>query len=179
MRITGKIRIIETGIDTKPFLEELEQNKHLWQMVKKMQDIGGDKDPYGFLPLCMGVEDKPGNIKNSDIHSKTPAYWQFPMIRKFLNERNASEHSRAAFFKLAPGGCVGKHIDDGDYYLNKDRYHFSLSGVYNYWCDGDWLEVHPGTFFWFDNKREHWADNIGGVDRVTFVFDLKHSSTNP
>jgi hypothetical protein len=30
MRITGKIRIIETGIDTKPFLEELEQNKHLW-----------------------------------------------------------------------------------------------------------------------------------------------------
>lgn len=179
MKLTGKIRIIETGIDVNPFLDELERNKDLWQMVSKMRDIGGDKNPYGFLPLTMGIEDSPGNIKNSDIHMRTPAYLRFPVMRKFLVDHMASEHARAAFFKLKPGGTVGGHIDDGTYYLDKDRYHFSLQGTYQYFCDGDWLEVQPGTFFWFDNKKDHWARNISNVDRITFVFDLKHSPTNP
>lgn len=77
------------------------------------------------------------------------------------------------------GGSVGQHIDDGTYYLNKDRYHFSLQGAYQYWVDGEQIEVQPGTFFWFDNKLEHWAKNIDSVDRITFVFDVVHGSLNP
>lgn len=177
--MSEKIRIIETGIDVTTFLEELQRNSSMWKMVAGMPNIGGNIDPVGFLPLCMGVEDRPGNIKNSDIHKRTPAYNAFPMMRKFLVERNASNHSRAAFFKLAVGGSVGQHIDDGTYYLNKDRYHFSLQGVYQYWVDGEQIEVHPGTFFWFDNKLEHWAKNIDTVERITFVFDLVHGKLNP
>lgn len=174
-----KFRFIETGIDTKPFLEELKKNDSLWQMVNQMQDIGGDLDPPGFLPLTMGVQTKYITIKNSDYQKNTPAYEKFPVLREWLKNHNANDHSRAAFFRLPPGGQVLKHIDDGEYYLDKDRYHFSLQGEYLYWVDGESYIIKPGTFFWFDNKVMHSADNISTVDRITFVFDVRHSPNNP
>ena len=175
----SNFRFIETNIDVTPYVEELKANDHLWHMVSQMRNIGGQLNPYGFLPLTMGVQVNGANIKNSELQQNTPAYEMFPRMVKFLKDHNCANHSRAAFFKLGPKGSVGDHIDDGDYYLTRDRYHFSLQGRYRYMCGGEEHIIEPGTFFWFDNKKIHAAQSIGNVDRITFVFDLPYSDTNP
>jgi quercetin dioxygenase-like cupin family protein len=39
--------------------------------------------------------------------------------------------------------------------------------------------VEPGTLFWFNNKLEHSAKNIGDEVRITLVFDVPHNKRNP
>ena len=85
------------------------------------------------------------------------------------------------------GKITGKHIDQGKYYLTKDRYHLSIKGLYRYtvWDDGDddstkeIITVEPGVFFWFDNKKNHMAENIGPAERIAFIFDVPMSAGNP
>ncbi len=175
----SNFRFIETSINPDPFLEELHENEKYWKMVSNLENIGGLKNPYGFLPLTMGVQVNNENIKHSDKQQNTEAYNNFPLMRDWLIRHNASKHSRAAFFKLKPGDSVGMHVDDGNYYLTRDRYHFSLQGEYEYWVDGEIYLIKPGTFFWFDNKKPHSAYNCSDVDRITFVFDLPFSVENP
>ena len=71
------------------------------------------------------------------------------------------------------------HIDEGTYYLNKDRYHLSLQSRYQYYVGDETMLVEPGTFFWFNNKIPHGAINVGDVDRISLVFDVPHNQSNP
>ena len=94
-------------------------------------------------------------------------------------QHNIHNISRGAFFRLPPLGSKGRHIDEGKYYLTRDRYHLSLQGEYLYEVDGEEHIIKPGTFFWFDNKKPHSAVVVSDEDRITFVFDVPHSPTNP
>ena len=59
---------------------------------------------------------------------------------------------RCAFLSLPVGEIVGTHIDEGTYYLTKDRYHLSIQGKYKYTVGDETMIVEPGTFFWFNNN---------------------------
>jgi mannose-6-phosphate isomerase-like protein (cupin superfamily) len=74
---------------------------------------------------------------------------------------------------------VGRHIDEGTYYLTRDRYHLSIQGRYEYFVGDESVIVEPGTLLWFNNKLMHGTKNIGDVTRITFVFDVPHSKSNP
>ena len=39
--------------------------------------------------------------------------------------------------------------------------------------------VEPGTFLWFNNKLPHGTENLGDIERITFVIDVPHSQYNP
>ena len=184
MSSSDYIRIIAEGIDPKPFLDQIQKSDWKWMNRTASADpdsYGGDFDPPGFLPLCMGVADADDTaaIKNSERLQRTEMYDRFTEVHKFWKQWGFTEHARAAFFKLKPGGTVGKHIDDGTYYLNKDRYHLALQGTYRYRVGNYEMIVNPGTFFWFHNKEYHGAWNIGEVDRISLVFDAPHSPNNP
>ena len=69
---------------------------------------------------------------------------------------------------------VGAHIDEGTYYLTRDRYHLSIVGTYQYFCGTDTAIIEPGTLLWFNNKLPHGTVNIGDETRITFVFDIPH-----
>ena len=45
------IIIIEENIDVKPFLEEMDLDDWDWVSKQKGNNIGGNKNPYGFLSL--------------------------------------------------------------------------------------------------------------------------------
>ena len=74
---------------------------------------------------------------------------------------------------------VGAHIDEGTYYLDKDRYHLSITGQYQYFVGEESIVVDPGTLLWFNNKMPHGTVNTGDVTRIIFVFDVPHSPNNP
>lgn len=164
----------------KPILRQLKNNNDDWRAVWKYENTGGDLTPYGFLPMVMAVVEKESDDpKNSELLQKTPLFEKYSEIFKWLYSKKIFNISRCAFFKLPIGGSVGRHIDEGTYYLTKDRYHLSLQGEYLYTVDDETHLIKPGTFFWFDNKKYHSAKSIGNVERITFVFDVPHSPNNP
>jgi Aspartyl/Asparaginyl beta-hydroxylase len=168
-------KVLKTDIEVAPFIQELDSNSDLWGMVASLENVGGDKNPYGFLPLTMGIQFGNQDTKDSEYQADTPAKRRFPLLNQWLLENNFSGHSRAAFFKLAPNGNVLPHIDDGKYYLTRNRYHLSLQGQYLYSVDNEEMVINPGTLFWFNNKKVHSAKNISNVDRITFVFDVPYA----
>tara|TARA_B100000427_G_scaffold232854_1_gene195970 strand:- start:372 stop:926 length:555 start_codon:yes stop_codon:yes gene_type:complete len=171
------IRIIKTGIDPKPFLDQMDSDH--WNWVSRQKNLGGKKNPYGFLPLVWAKV--PPGIDPHEHSGKEPTglYDHYTEIHKFWKKYKIKKTGRAAFFKLAPGRKVLEHIDRGDYYKHKDRYHLSLQGKYRYRVGDEEMIVEPGTFFWFYNKVPHSAENVGDVDRITFVWDVPHHKTNP
>ena len=62
---------------------------------------------------------------------------------------------------------VGAHIDEGTYYLDKDRYHLSIQGQYKYFVGNEDVIVDAGTLLWFNNKMPHGTVNLGDETRIT------------
>lgn len=171
---------IHNHIDVSKILQQVLDNPNDWNAIKDYPNVAGKTNPYGFMPLVMAVvanaEDNP---KNSERQKNTPLHDKYTEIHKFLRSYNIKKTSRAAFFRLYVGDSVGEHIDDGSYYLTRDRYHLCIQGSYLYSVGGEVKQIQPGMFFWFDNKKSHWAYSNGKEDRLTFVFDLPHSPNNP
>ena len=107
------IIIIEENIDVKPFLEEMDAED--WEWVSKQKGIGGDKNPYGFLPLVWARVKKGEDPHDAMGQGKTPLYDKYKNIQKFWERYNITQTGRAAFFRLKPGNSVGTHIDKGLY----------------------------------------------------------------
>jgi quercetin dioxygenase-like cupin family protein len=150
-------------------------NPQDWQAVSTYKNIGGQTNPYGFLPMVMAVVKSGVSPKDSEMLADTPLKSKYTELYSWLKSQGISKTARAAFFRLRPGDSVGRHVDEGKYYLTKDRFHLSLQGRYLYEVDGEEHIIEPGTFFWFDNKKPHSATNIDTVDRLTFVFDVPYS----
>jgi hypothetical protein len=177
------IRIIETNVDVSGILKQLEQYSGDWGSQKKIKDTEQlDSNKYtvtvDVLQLIMGGIAKEGEyVGNTEICEKTPAYEHHTEVLKFVFNR-FKKLRRCAFLSLPVGQIVGTHIDEGTYYLTKDRYHLSIQGKYEYNVGDENIIVEPGTFFWFNNKLPHSAINIGEEPRITFVFDVPHHKKN-
>ena len=176
----SNFRFIEKNINVEKILGQVLKNPNDWDHASTIKNIDGDLTPYGFLPLTMAVVRKKGDEpKNTELQKNTLMWYKYTEIRKWLKSYKCHRHSRAAFFKLKPGDSVGWHVDEGTYYLTRDRYHLSLQGTYEYSCGDEMHVIEPGTFFWFNNKIKHMAFNNSDIERITFVFDVPHSRKNP
>ena len=180
------IRIIKTGINVSKILNQLKQYPEDWGAVRNIEGAKNCIDEHGFpevdagvLQLIMGaVTSLDQYVGDSELCRPTPAYYHHTEVIRFL-KRHFHDHSRCGFLSLPVGGSVGKHIDVGDYYLTRDRYHLSIQGTYEYTVGDESVIVEPGTLLWFNNKLEHGTRNVGDCVRITFVFDVPHSKSNP
>lgn len=176
----SNFRFIDKNIDVSKIVAQLKLNWDDWKAVSRMSNTGGDKNPSGFLPITMAyLPDASHNPKNCEETQNTPWYNNYTAVIEVLNSYGIYKHSRAAFLLLRPGGSAVRHVDEGTYYLTRDRYHLSISGRYLYEVGGEEHIIEPGTLFWFNNKKPHSAKVIGNEDRITFVFDVPHSDKNP
>jgi len=181
------IKVLQTGINVSKILKQLEKYSEDWGNQRKVKnteslvDRGYDDIPVGNLQLIMGgVKTKEDFVGNSEINIKTSAYQKHTEIRKLIKKFVGDvELQRCGFLSLPVDGIVGAHIDEGTYYLTRDRYHISIQGTYQYFCGGESVVVEPGTFLWFNNKLPHGTVNLGDIERITFVFDIPHSPNNP
>jgi hypothetical protein len=177
------IRIIETNVNVSKILKQLDQYPEDWGSQKNIKDTEQlDSNKYtvtvDVLQLIIGGITKEGEyVGNTEICNKTPAYEHHTEVLKFVFDR-FKKLRRCAFLSLPVGQIVGTHIDEGTYYLTKDRYHLSIQGKYEYNVGDERIIVDPGTLFWFNNKLPHSAVNIGEEPRITFVFDIPHHKKN-
>lgn len=181
----ANIRIIKTGINVTKILNQLQQYPQDWGVqrtvdgAQSMLDQGFPEVDAGVLQIVMGgVETMDDYVGDTEICIPTPAYKRHTEIVGFLR-RNFKKFSRCGFLSLPVGGVVGTHIDIGNYYLTRDRYHLSIQGTYDYTVGDETVRVEPGTLLWFNNKLPHGTKNVGEIVRITFVFDVPHSKNNP
>ena len=63
---------------------------------------------------------------------------KFVKTKQFIEQGNfkeaAQELHRCGFLSLPVDEIVGAHIDEGTYYLTRNRYHLSIVGRYQYFC---------------------------------------------
>lgn len=183
----NNIKIIETGIDVSKVLKQLQEYPEDWGSQKKIEKAEQlDSTKYlitaDVLQLIVGgIKNKDDYVGDTEICIKTPAFEKHTEIIKLLEKRfkKVDKIRRCAFLGLPVGEQVGSHIDFGTYYLSKDRYHLSIQGKYLYTVGDEQVIIEPGTFFWFNNKLNHSAVNIGDDVRITFVFDFPHHKNNP
>ena len=171
------IRVIKTGINVSKIQTQLEKYPEDWGSQKGVKNAEV-KDPHQYitsvdvLQLVMGGIEKPGQqVGDTEICIKTPAYKNHSAVRKVVR-KYFPEIRRCGFLALPVDEMVGAHIDEGTYYLNKDRYHLSIQGQYQYFVGKESIIVDPGTLLWFNNKIPHGTVNLGDVTRITFVFDV-------
>ena len=175
----SNIVIINDRVRIQPIVKEIESRFKDWHRISSIKGVGGKVETTNFLPLAMAVV-KPGcDIKSVEESMHTPFYQVYVETVKWLRSVNCGHHSRAAFIRLTPGSSNSTHIDEGNYYKSRDRYHLALMGKYRYVVGEEEMIVHPGTFFWFNNKIPHASYNIGDVDRIALVFDVPHGPNNP
>jgi len=179
------IKIIEVDIDISKILSQLKKHPEDWDSQKKLRgshslsDRGFDELPISTLQLIIGgVKSKKDFVGDTDICIETPAYKKHTEIISYLSTKFKKIH-RCGFLLLPVGEIVGSHIDEGKYYLSRDRYHLSIQGTYQYFVGNESLIIDPGTLFWFNNKLPHGTVNLGDVPRISFVFDVPHSPNNP
>ena len=177
------IRIIKTNVDVSKILSQLKQYPEDWGSQKNIED-SEQLDPTEYIVtvdvlqlIIGGIETEDQYVGNSEICIKTPAYEKHTEVISYLS-KYFKKLRRCAFLALPIGGEVGIHIDEGTYYLTKDRYHLSIQGKYEYTVGDETVIIEPGTLFWFNNKLPHKAVNIGDNIRITFVFDVPHHKKN-
>ena len=176
------IKILKTRINVKKVIEQLKKYPLDWDHQKHLKDTqslvdrGYDDLPVSALQRIMGsVNNEKDFVGDSEESVKTPAYPHHTEIRKIIRKHfNNRELHRCGFLSLPVDGMVGAHIDEGTYYLTRDRYHLSILGRYQYFCGKENVIVEPGTLLWFNNKLPHGTVNVGDETRITFVFDMPH-----
>jgi hypothetical protein len=180
----NNIRIVKTDIDVSKIQAQLKKHPGDWGSQKGLDNVEV-KDPHQYitsvdvLQLVMGGIETPGQqVGDTEICIKTPAYKNHSEIRKYLRKYFPTMY-RCGFLALPIDEIVGAHIDEGTYYLTKDRYHLSIQGRYQYFVGNESIIVEPGTLFWFNNKLPHGTVNIADEVRITFVFDVPQSENNP
>ena len=177
------IRVIQTGIDVTSVLEQLKQYPEDWNAARNMKDAHNVVDDYGFpeveagvLQLVMGAIESPDQyVGDTELCIPTPAFEHHSAVFRIIG-RYFRHVSRCGFLSLPVGGEVGTHIDIGDYYQTRDRYHLAIQGTYAYHVGDEEVVIEPGMLVWFNNKLPHGARNLGNNVRITFVFDVKNPS---
>lgn len=173
-------RRMKSGVNVAFLLEEIASVPNAWELNTGRQDKIKVQREAQAIPIRGLVKSKINGRKKRDVHESrwTTISKQFPRFRAFLEafatEQNA-ELSRAKVIRLKPGRQVYPHIDRGEYYEVRDRYHLVLqSPAGSHLKSGDEeVRMQERELWWFDNHAMHEAHNDGDEDRIHFIFDLR------
>ena len=171
-------RLIRRDVDVAPFLEEIDERPEVWLEQTGRRSIRVQAAAEA-IPIRGLRKSKIAGRKRRDVHESryTTLSRSFPYTRRFLEEFARSmeaELGRAKIVNLPPGKRVLPHVDRGEYYACRDRYHLVLDSSAAWMRAGDEeVSMKPGELWWFDNKSIHEAWNPSARRRIHLIFDLK------
>ena len=172
-------RCVRDAIDVHPFLDEIASIPDAWHLSTGRQDKIAVQREAQAIPLRGLVKSKINGRARRDVHESrfTTSSRPFVVARAFLESFAAAQQAemgRAKIVRLMPGRRVYPHIDRGEYYRLRDRYHLILrSPAGSYLKSGDEeVRMREGELWWFDNNQMHEAYNDGDSDRIHLIFDL-------
>lgn len=175
--------LVKENIDPTPFLQEINNVPSAWDHLTGRQDKIKVQSQVLAIPLRGLRKSKIAGRARRDVHESrnTTISRNFPFTMHFLQdlaEELDAELGRAKLANLPPGKKVLPHIDRGEYYKIRDRFHVVLkSKDGNYLAAGDEkVHLREGDLWWFDNKISHEAVNESSEERIHLIFDLEPHS---
>lgn len=192
--MSKNFKLIKKNIDVNVFLNELNTFLSLgntWSDVRS-KDIKVQRDTK-HIDIRRAVLGKPSinipkktllyevaNSEYHELHFKNYPYFTktYDFLEKFGDELGG-QLTKVMIVSLAPKSKVFPHIDHGDYYLGKDRYHIPIktNGSVNI-CDNEEQIYLNGELWWFNNKKMHEALNPEDEERIHIIFDILPQKRN-
>ncbi|MGO9261460.1 MAG: PQQ-binding-like beta-propeller repeat protein [Bryobacteraceae bacterium] len=170
-------KLIRSGIDVAPLLEEVRLREEAWLLDTGRQNkIRVQRDTNTiFLRTAVHRPDLPLN-ENQESRLTSVAK-DFPRALAFMTEFAGEMNcqlSRATIVRLKPRSQVFRHIDEGSYYFLRDRFHLVLHSSTGsvLMSGGEQVRMQEGELWWFDNKQYHESCNESGDWRIHYIFDL-------
>lgn len=172
-------KLMRSGIDPRPFLDEISAVEGAWDMSTGRQDKIAVQREALAIPLRGLRKSAIGNRKRRDVHESrwTTTSRFYPLARSFLEDFAAAEDAilgRGKIVSLPAGKRVYAHVDQGEYYRVRNRFHFVLRSTRGSWLKAanEEVRMQEGEVWWFDNDQMHEAHNDGDEDRIHMIFDM-------
>lgn len=174
---------IRAGVPTEPFLNEIAGVDNAWASATGRQDKIAVQREALAIPLRGLRKSQIFGRRRSDVHESrwTTGSAHYPLARAFIRDvaRDLDcDLSRAKIVCLPAGRRVYPHIDNGEYYRLRGRYHMILKSSAGSWMKAgdEEIRMREGELWWFDNDQMHEAFNDGDEDRIHIIFDLLPAS---
>ena len=172
-------KLIRENVPTAPFLNEIAAVDDAWANATGRQDKIAVQREALAIPLRGLRKSQLFGRKRRDVHESrwTSGSVAFPLARAFITDVAAeldADLSRGKIVCLPAGRKVYPHIDRGEYYRLRGRYHLILKSSAGSWMKAgdEEIRMKEGELWWFDNDQMHEAHNDGDEDRIHIIFDL-------
>lgn len=100
-----------------------------------------------------------------------------PVIFDLMRVVEGEQLGRVIITRLAPGGWITPHRDEGAPATYYDRYQIGLQvlpGVL-FRAGDETCEMQSGEVWWFDNTQEHEVRNNSAQDRIVMIVDIRRT----
>ncbi|MDP3779525.1 MAG: aspartyl/asparaginyl beta-hydroxylase domain-containing protein [bacterium] len=167
-------RLIQKNINVRPFLAELAQNEDYWN-TERARIVEVQRETLS-ISLRSGVSEESKILEDCHGVVNTAIYDLFPFTTSWTKDfaKEIGKLSRMMIVSLQPQGRVYPHIDSGEYYKIRDRYHLALqSKGGSKMISGNEAQIfNTGELWWFNNKEIHEAFNQSAHPRIHMIFDI-------
>ena len=171
---------VAKGIDVAALVSELAAAPETWLAdTSRQRKVRCQRDTQNIFLRVAKKPLPPGAGNANDVHEcrTTKTAQRFPEALAFcqrIADLEGGELGRATLVALQPGGWVRPHVDLGEYYRIRDRYHLVLQSRTGspLTCEGETVVMREGELWVFDNKSEHQARNPSDQPRVHLIFDV-------
>ena len=171
-------RLLGADFDILGIATEIASQPDAWFQQTGRQNVRVQAEALA-IPLRGIRKSKMAGRKRCDVHETryTTISRSFPAAREFIEgiaRETGHALARAKIVNLPAGRMVHAHIDRGDYYVHRDRFHLVIESEGCRMRAGDEeVVMRPGELWWFDNKAEHEAWNDTPSPRIHLIFDLE------
>lgn len=177
--MTHFIRISENE-DTLPILAELDLSPETWFAdTSRQRKIRCQRNTRNIFLRSAKKPLPPGANNANDVHESrvAPAAREFSRTLAYcqrIADAMEGQLGRATLVALQPGCKVFPHIDVGDYYRIRDRFHLVLKSPEGspLSTEDETVVMREGELWVFNNKARHWAVNQSDKPRVHLIFDV-------
>jgi outer membrane protein assembly factor BamB/orotate phosphoribosyltransferase len=170
-------KLIRSGIDVAPLLEEVNAQERAWLIDTGRQDRIRVQRETNTIFIRAASHRPDLHINENQETRLTSVSKLFPRAVAFMTEFAQEMNcclSRATIVRLKPKSHVFRHIDEGSYYFLRDRFHLVLRSPTGsvLMSGGETVRMKEGELWWFDNKQFHESHNESGDWRIHYIFDL-------
>ncbi len=174
-------KLVASSVDTQPIRNELKAASHMWYAnTSRQENVRCQRHTVNIFlrvakkPLPAG-ENNANNVHES-VTTRT-ANDMFANTYSFCLEFArgiGGELGRATLVALLPNCQVYPHIDHGEYYRIRDRYHLVISSSAGspLTAGEETVVMREGELWVFNNKIKHSAINSSEQQRVHLIFDI-------
>lgn len=165
-------RQVQTGVPTQPFLTEL-------AAVAQPRSARRTAPQREALLLRRARTSPSEDRARCDEHDSRWTYGSHKLrlacnfLKSFVAERGV-DLGRARLMRIPAHHHVRPHVDTGDYYLFRDRYHLVLQAPAGIWSQSgdEQVIMREGELWWFNNKAVHEGWNGAASDCILLAFDV-------